>query len=75
MFAQEHRVKGCIDLRGYRVMADAEIHVGEFGFKIVHAEERTHYFSAAEQVTIRSWMKEMMKSTIGRDYSSKPLVF
>jgi hypothetical protein len=64
-------VKGFINLSGYRILADPEIHVGEFAFKIVHATERTHYFSAAEQVTVRTWMKEMMKSTIGRDYSGE----
>lgn len=62
-------MKGFINLSGYRVLADAEIHVGEFGFKIVHDVDRTHYFSASEQVTVRNWMKEIMKATIGRDYT------
>lgn len=35
----------------------------------MHDHERPHFFSAAEQVTIRTWMKEIMKATIGRDYS------
>ncbi|KAK4052151.1 hypothetical protein OIV83_002446 [Microbotryomycetes sp. JL201] len=48
---------------------DPSIHPGEYAFKIVHETERTHYFSAAEQVTVRTWMKEIMKATIGRDYS------
>jgi hypothetical protein len=68
---QEQKAKGFINLEGYRVLADADIHVGEFGFKIVHDIERTHYFSAAEQVTVRTWMKEIMKATIGRDYSGE----
>lgn len=62
-------MKGFINLAGYRVLADPDIRVGEFGFKIVHDRERTHFFSAAEQFTVRSWMKEIMKSTIGRDYT------
>lgn len=67
--SQEQKVKGFINLSGYRVLADPDIHIGEFGFKIVHDVDRTHYFSAAEQVTVRTWMKEIMKATIGRDYS------
>lgn len=64
-------MKGFINLSGYRVLADPDIHVGEFAFKIVHETDRSHYFSAAEQSTARTWMKEMMKSTIGRDYSGE----
>ncbi|GAA6063545.1 hypothetical protein JCM10212_002657, partial [Sporobolomyces blumeae] len=67
---QERRAKGVINLSGYRVISDASIHAGEYGFKIVHDTERTHYFSAAEQITIRTWMKEIMKATILRDYSA-----
>ncbi|KAM0751536.1 hypothetical protein T439DRAFT_212506 [Meredithblackwellia eburnea MCA 4105] len=66
----EQKVKGFVNLTGYRVLADSDIHPGEFGFKIVHDVDRTHYFSAAEQVTIRTWMKEIMKATIGRDYTA-----
>lgn len=50
-------------------MVDPDIHPGEFAFKIVHETEKAHYFSASEQVTIRNWMKSIMKATIGRDYS------
>ncbi|KAK4699662.1 hypothetical protein P7C70_g6597, partial [Phenoliferia sp. Uapishka_3] len=66
----EQKIKGFINLTGYRVLADPDIHPGEFGFKIVHDSDRAHYFSAAEQVTVRTWMKEIMKATIGRDYSA-----
>ncbi|GAA5924019.1 uncharacterized protein JCM15063_005526 [Sporobolomyces koalae] len=67
---QERRAKGVINLSGYRVISDPNIHAGEYGFKIVHDTERTHFFSAAEQATIRSWMKEIMKATILRDYNA-----
>ncbi|GAA5873399.1 hypothetical protein JCM16303_001114 [Sporobolomyces ruberrimus] len=67
---QEQRAKGVINLNGYRVISDPDIHAGEYGFKIVHDTERTHYFSAAEQITIRAWMKEIMKATILRDYAA-----
>jgi len=67
--AQEQKAKGFIDLTGYRVIADPSIHPGEYGFKIVHDGARTHFFAAAEQITVRTWMKEIMKATILRDYS------
>ncbi|GAA5911326.1 hypothetical protein JCM8208_005220 [Rhodotorula glutinis] len=66
----EQKAKGVIDLTGYRVIADASIHPGEYGFKIVHDGARTHFFAAAEQITVRTWMKEIMKATILRDYSA-----
>jgi hypothetical protein len=66
---QEQKAKGVIDLTGYRILSDANIHPGEFGFKIVHDREKTHFFAAAEQITVRNWMKEIMKATILRDYS------
>lgn len=74
-YKQEQRVKGFINLTGYRIIADPNIHPGEFGFKIVHEVDRPHYFSAAEQVTVRTWMKEIMKATIGRDYSCWVFLF
>ncbi|BGP53427.1 hypothetical protein JCM8202v2_000986 [Rhodotorula sphaerocarpa] len=65
----EQRAKGVIDLTGYRVVSDPDIRPGEFAFKLVHEKERAHYFAAAEQITIRTWMKEILKATIFRDYS------
>jgi hypothetical protein len=67
--SQEQRAKGVIDLTGYRVISDPDIRPGEFAFKITHPSERTHYFAAAEQITIRTWMKEILKATIFRDYA------
>ncbi|GAA5911366.1 hypothetical protein JCM6882_002357 [Rhodosporidiobolus microsporus] len=67
---QEQKAKGVIDLSGYRVISDSDIHPGEFGFKIVHDRERAHFFAAAEQITVRNWMKEIMKATILRDYTA-----
>ncbi|GAA6036685.1 hypothetical protein NBRC10512_003519 [Rhodotorula toruloides] len=65
----EQKAKGVIDLTGYRVLSDPDIRPGEYAFKIVHDTERPHYFAAAEQITVRNWMKEIMKATILRDYS------
>lgn len=73
MVCQEQRAKGVIDLTGYRVMSDPDIRPGEYAFKIIHDTQRTHYFAAAEQLTIRTWMKEILKATIFRDYSGAPL--
>ncbi|GAA5835372.1 hypothetical protein JCM11251_005217 [Rhodosporidiobolus azoricus] len=67
---QEQKAKGVIDLTGYRVISDPDIHPGEFGFKIVHDRARPHFFAAAEQITVRNWMKEIMKATILRDYTA-----
>ncbi|GAA6048147.1 hypothetical protein JCM3770_003684 [Rhodotorula araucariae] len=66
----EQKAKGVIDLTGYRVISDPSIHPGEYGFKIVHDRERTHFFASAEQITVRNWMKEIIKATILRDYSA-----
>ncbi|BGP29644.1 hypothetical protein JCM10296v2_001383 [Rhodotorula toruloides] len=66
----EQKAKGVIDLTGYRVLSDPDIRPGEYAFKIVHDTERPHYFAAAEQITVRNWMKEIMKATILRDYSA-----
>ncbi|BGP22425.1 phospholipid binding protein [Rhodotorula toruloides] len=66
----EQKAKGVIDLTGYRLLSDPDIRPGEYAFKIVHDTERAHYFAAAEQITVRTWMKEIMKATILRDYST-----
>ncbi|SCV72544.1 BQ2448_4081 [Microbotryum intermedium] len=64
----EQRVKGVINLKGYRVITDPNIHPGEYAFKIVHDRERSHLFSASEQYTVRNWMREIIKATIARNY-------
>ncbi|SCZ92503.1 BZ3500_MvSof-1268-A1-R1_Chr5-2g07921 [Microbotryum saponariae] len=64
----EQRVKGVINLKGYRVITDPNIHPGEYAFKIVHDRERSHLFSAREQYTVRNWMREIIKATIARNY-------
>lgn len=58
---------------GYKVLADENTDPGRYGFRIVHDTDKTHFFSSAEQNVIREWMKAIMKSTIGRDYSSRQL--
>ncbi|KAL7422543.1 hypothetical protein Q5752_003191 [Cryptotrichosporon argae] len=64
----EDRVKGHIDLKGHRVLADENTNPGSYGFRLI-GSEKTHHFSSSEQVQIREWMKAIMKATINRDYS------
>jgi hypothetical protein len=56
---------------GYKVVADENLDPGRYGFKIIHDTDQTHYFSSDEQIIIRDWMKAIMKSTIGRDYTRR----
>ncbi|KAF9236189.1 hypothetical protein BU15DRAFT_50332 [Melanogaster broomeanus] len=69
----EMKIKGYVNIVGYRVIADENIDPGRYGFRIVHETDKTHYFSSDEQAIIREWMKAIMKATIGRDYT-KPVV-
>lgn len=69
----EVKIKGYINIVGYKVIADENVDPGRYGFRIVHDTDKTHYFSSDEQIVVREWMKAIMKATIGRDYS-KPVV-
>lgn len=66
----ENRIKGFIDLTGYRILSDAGINPGQYAFKIVSQTGKPHYFSSGEMHTIREWMKAMMKASVKRDYKS-----
>ncbi|KAF7984746.1 hypothetical protein HWV62_11697 [Athelia sp. TMB] len=65
----ETKIKGYINIQGYKVLVDENTDPGRYGFRIMHESDKTHYFSSSEQNVIREWMKAIMKSTIGRDYS------
>ena len=67
---QETKIKGYVNIVGYKVVADENIDPGRYGFRIVHETDKTHFFSYDEQAAVREWMKAIMKATIGRDYSS-----
>ena len=56
---------------GYKVLADENVDPGRYGFRIVHDNDKPHYFSSDEQLVVREWMKALMKATITRDYTSK----
>lgn len=66
---QEDKVKGHIDLAGYKVFADPNGGSG-FGFQITHDREKAHSFASNEHQVIKEWMKNLMKATISRDYSA-----
>ena len=68
--SQETKVKGYINIVGYRMFADENIDPGKYGFKLLHESDRSHFFSSDEQMVIREWMRALMKATIDRDYSS-----
>ncbi|CAG8570950.1 5001_t:CDS:10 [Acaulospora colombiana] len=61
------KVKGHIDLAGYRIYPDENLLHGKYGFKLVHDTMRTHYFAHEDVEKMRGWMKAMMKATISRD--------
>ncbi|OCH94505.1 hypothetical protein OBBRIDRAFT_747510 [Obba rivulosa] len=66
----ETKIKGYINIIGYKVTADENVDPGRYGFRIEHDTDKTHYFSSDELIGIREWMKALMKATISRDYSS-----
>ncbi|KAG6810375.1 hypothetical protein H0H92_012109 [Tricholoma furcatifolium] len=70
---QETKIKGYINIMGYKVTVDENVNPGRYGFRIDHDSDKTHYFSSDEKGVIRDWMKAIMKATIGRDYS-KPVI-
>lgn len=69
----ETKIKGYINIVGYKVTVDENVNPGRYGFRIEHDSDKTHYFSSEEKTIIRDWMKAIMKATIGRDYT-KPVI-
>jgi hypothetical protein len=67
---QETKIKGYINIVGYKVTVDENLNPGKYGFRIEHDNDKTHFFSSDEKNIVRDWMKAIMKATIGRDYSS-----
>lgn len=64
----EIRIKGVIKLNGFKVVMDADVHPGRYGFRIIHDNGSFHLFSADDSKLVRDWMKAMMKATIDRDW-------
>ena len=71
---QETKIKGYVNIVGYRIISDENIDPGRYGFRLVHDTDRDHFFSSDEQVIIREWMKALMKATIDRDYTSASII-
>ncbi|KIK57636.1 hypothetical protein GYMLUDRAFT_75254 [Collybiopsis luxurians FD-317 M1] len=69
----ETKIKGYINIIGYKVTVDENVNPGKYGFRIDHENDKSHYFSSEEKSIIRDWMKAIMKATIGRDYT-KPVI-
>ncbi|CAE6471462.1 unnamed protein product [Rhizoctonia solani] len=65
----ETKIKGYVDITGYKVIADENANPGRYGFRIVHDTAKPHFFSSEEQVVVREWMKALMKATILRNYN------
>lgn len=63
-------MKGLINLRGYRMVCDETICVGQYSFKAQHERERTFYFYADTDLSMKAWIQSLIKATIARDYAS-----
>lgn len=68
--SQETKIKGYINIVGYRMVADENIDPGRYGFMLQHDSDRPLFFSSEEQMVVRGWMRALMKATIDRDYTS-----
>ncbi|OBZ88420.1 Protein BOI2 [Choanephora cucurbitarum] len=67
------RMKGIINLRGYRIIPDESIQPGKYSFKAQHFEERTFYFYTDTETSMRQWITPLMKATITRDFHAPVL--
>lgn len=68
---QAVRMKGIINLKGYRIEVDESIHPGKYCFMAHHERERTFYFYTEFEKPMKDWLKALMKATIARDFASK----
>src|SRR5260370_1098120 len=66
---KENKVKGYINIHGYRVILDDTANPGRYGFRIIHDANKSHAFASDEHAVVRDWMKALMKATIDRDYT------
>ncbi|KAF7730053.1 polar growth protein [Apophysomyces ossiformis] len=64
---KEIRMKGIINLRGYKIIYDESIHSGKYSFKAQHDRERTFYFYTDSEASLKAWIKALLKATISRD--------
>ncbi|KAF7725243.1 polar growth protein [Apophysomyces ossiformis] len=64
------RMKGIVNLRGYRIVVDESIHPGKYSFKAQHERERTFFFYTDTEESLRVWLQILIKATIVRDFAS-----
>jgi hypothetical protein len=64
------RMKGIINLRGYKISVDEDINPGKYCFKAVHERERNFFFYTDGDDELRQWVKALMKATISRDITA-----
>ncbi|KAI8094935.1 uncharacterized protein B0P05DRAFT_576982 [Gilbertella persicaria] len=64
------RMKGIINLKGYRIEVDETIHPGKYCFLAHHERERTFFFYTEHEKHMKEWLKALMKATIARDYTT-----
>ncbi|KAI8338012.1 hypothetical protein BC941DRAFT_452039 [Chlamydoabsidia padenii] len=64
------RMKGIINLRGYRIVTDETIYAGKFCFRAQHDRERTFYFYTDTETSMKTWVKTLIKATITRDFTA-----
>ncbi|KAI8640458.1 hypothetical protein BD408DRAFT_419749 [Parasitella parasitica] len=67
------RMKGIINLRGYKIVPDETIQPGKYSFKAQHEDERTFYFYTDLDTSMKSWISSLMKATISRDFTAPVL--
>ena len=65
---QETKLKGYVNIKGYKVIADKHTNPGKYGFCIMHTSKKPHFFSSEVQTDIREWINALMKASISRDY-------
>lgn len=73
LLLQDVRMKGIINLRGYRIIPDESIQPGKYCFKAQHEEERTFYFYTDVDTSMRAWISNLMRATISRDFNAPVL--
>ncbi|KAJ1026941.1 hypothetical protein NDA16_002234 [Ustilago loliicola] len=44
------KIKGYVNMKGYKVIADENTNPGKYGFKILHETEKPHYFSSEDPI-------------------------
>ncbi|OZJ04839.1 hypothetical protein BZG36_02328 [Bifiguratus adelaidae] len=67
---RESKLKGHINLRGYKILPDPSIHSGKYCFKAVHDRERNFIFYTDTEESLRAWLHALMKATIMRNLDS-----